>query len=566
MHRKIESDSPSLYKLLVEPARYVIPLFQRGYRWGQREWGTLWGDLKHVESAADGESHFMGFLVMEGEIKPGHVPIYSLVDGQQRLSTSSILLAAIRNVAADNGHDDFANDINGDYLVHPRKPEGDARYRLFPKDRDRANYVALIKNDGSHVDGPMADAMGFFAGKIQADTGGDLQKLNSICHAVLHRLQFVTVVLSHNQNAYEIFKSLNSKGVGLGQSDHIRNFMFMNTPLDRQEEFDRDKWKPLEQSFSNEDDGGLGVKEEKHFSQFFRHFLMDKGYVSPKLISETFEGRFAEKCKTESSLWRVADELKTASSNYAIISSWEEDEDDGVTQSLRGFNDLDSSTTYPLLFVLFAHRAKGDITPKQLAQCIEMLRGFIFRRYICGITSRGYGRLFSRYNKVLAKSKNPVKMLSEVLKRHKHGWPSDEKFVAAFEKFPFYQGGYAWEMLAGIERSRGHREGDNLKKSEVEHVMPQTLTDEWREMLGENADIIYDKWLHLPGNLALTKYNQVLQNHSYETKVGTYRDSHYVITKEIARTYPHHWGVEQMRERGSQMAAEAVQIWIGPDE
>lgn len=562
MNQKIESDSPSLYKLLVEPARYVIPLFQRGYRWGKREWNTLWRDLKHIQDAADGVPHFMGFLVMESEAMPGQVPVYYLVDGQQRLSTCSILVAAIRNVAKNNGHDDLAREINEQYLVHPHK-QGDAHYRLFPKDRDRDNYVALIKNDGTRPENPMANAMEFFVGKVQGNTGGDLQKLEIICHNVLRYLQFVTVILPENQNAYEIFKSLNSKGVGLGQSDHIRNFMFMNTPSARQEEFDRDNWQPLERAFLSQD-GDIGDKEEKNFSQFFRHFLMNEGYVRPKLISATFEERFAEKCKNESSLWAVADELKMASDNYAIITSQADDEDRGVTESLRGFNELYNSTPYPLLLVLFARRAEGDITSQQLAECIEMLRGFIFRRYICHMNPRGYGRLFARYNGAFAKNDDPVVLLSKVLKKHKPGWPDDEKFISAFERFPFYDNGYAWEMLAGIERSRGHREMAGLDDSQVEHVMPQTPTKEWREMLGENADKIHDKWLHLPGNLTLTKYNQVMGNSPYDEKVRQYRDSHYVITKEIAQRYPHHWSEEQMRERGKQLAEEAARIWVGP--
>lgn len=557
MGKTINADAETLFKLLVEPARYIIPLFQRGYRWGPNEWGVLWEDLVNIASAPQGENHFMGFLVMEDEAAPGSIPCYYLVDGQQRLSTSSILLAAIRNVARENGHQDLSQDIDGQYLVHSRK-SGDVRYRLLPKDRDRSDYKALIDGGNQKPQGAMADALNFFMGEIQAHTGGDAKKLEDFCNAVVHRLQFVSAVLPESQNAYEVFKGLNSKSVGLGESDLIRNLMFMNAPQNTHEEFDRDGWKPLEDAFAKQPGAALDRKEEKLFSQFFRHFLMVDSYVGRSDAAVDFEKKFAKRCKTE--LWDVAEELKEAVRYYTIIRSREGDENGTVAQSLKGLNELDSSTTYPLLLALFARRAKGGITDEQLAKCIEMLRGFIFRRYICKYNGRGYGRRFSGANDLLAGNEDPVAALRDFL--IDYGWPSNEKFQLAFEQFPFYENGYAKEMLAGIERAQKHREPADMARSQVEHVMPQTLTDQWREMLGTDAESIHDKWLHMPGNLTLTGYNQQLHNDTFEAKCNIYEKSHYVITAEIPQKFTN-WGEEQIRQRGRQLAEDAARVWIG---
>lgn len=562
MDREMGAGAGSLFKFLAGPSRYIIPLFQRGYRWGHNEWDVLWRDLTQIGSEPEGNHHFMGFLVMESEAKPGIIPCYYLVDGQQRLSTTSILLAAIRNTAERNGHGTFAQKVNEQFLIHPLE-SGDARYRLFPKDRDRSDYKALIDGGNQKPQGAMADALDFFAGKTQEHTGGNAEKLESFCNVVAHRLQFVSAVLPNTQNAYEVFKGLNSKSVGLVESDHIRNFMFMNTPQYRQEEFDRDGWAPLEDAFASAPGDALSKKEEKIFSRFFRHFLMVGKYVSPDDISVVFEERFAEKCKAEASVWAVARDLKESVRHYTIIMSWDNDESAEVTQSLKGLNELDSSTTYPLLLALFAQRAKGDITDEQLSKCIEMLRGFIFRRYICRYNGRGYGRRFSGANDLLAGNESPVVALRDFL--IDYGWPSDEKFQLAFEQFPFYENGYAKEMLAGIERARKHREPANLDASQIEHVMPQTLTDQWREMLGADAESIHDKWLHMPGNLTLTGYNPQLHNDTFEAKCKIYEKSHYVITEEIPQKSTN-WGEEQIRQRGRQFAKDAVRVWIGPKE
>lgn len=303
-----------------------------------------------------------------------------------------------------------------------------------------------------------------------------------------------------SENAYNIFKSLNSTGVPLGPSDLIRNFVFMHVPPDDHDAFDEDLWAPLEDLFARDD----GTLDEDQLSRFFRDFLMADGrYVPPRDAFGSFEARYEATGFLPRAL---ASTLIESARWYAVISGQNVDEAEEVSRALAGLNALDSSTTYPLLLALFSRRAAGGLDSAQLARCIEMLRGFILRRFVCGESSRGYGPMFVR---ALANdSGDPVATLEAYLLER--GWPADQRFEGAFAEFPLYQRGYTKPVLGTLERARGHKEPADLNDAQVEHILPQTLSPMWRAMLGPDAERIHGTWLHRPGNLTLSAYNQEL--------------------------------------------------------
>ena len=285
--------------------------------------------------------------------------------------------------------------------------------------------------------------------------------------------------------------------------------------------------------------------------------MADGRYVPPKDTFESFDARYEA---TDSSPRILAQTLTTSARDYAVISGQQsDDENDEVTRALAGLNALDSSTTYPLLLALFQKRASPEIYAPQLAQCIEMLRGFILRRFICGESSRGYGRMFVR---ALQKGDEPVAALEKYLLER--GWPDDRQFKSAFIEFPLYERGYTREVLEALERARGHKEPADLTGAQVEHVMPQTLNASWIKDLGPDAKIIHAECLHWPGNLTLSGYNLELWNHPFSEKVKRYKDSNIVITRELA-DYDR-WGKEEIRTRGRKLAQEAIVVWNGPKE
>jgi uncharacterized protein with ParB-like and HNH nuclease domain len=542
----------TLGQILYSPSQYVIPVFQRNYRWETAQWGKFWDSLTEIRSPSKRGNHFMGFLVfVPGLAQPGQHTRFHLIDGQQRLATSSILLLALRNVARELSQTDLADEIHQYYLVHPLK-KGDQHYRLLPKKRDHDSYLALVSGEGEPT-GRMADALAYFEEKLSSGTTESPDLLRQVFDAACQRFEFMCATLEA-ENAYNIFKSLNSTGIPLGPSDLIRNFVFMHVPPDDQDEFDRDLWEPLEDRFARAD----GTLDEERFSRFFRDYLMSAGsYVPPKDTFPIFESRFEA---TGFSPVQLAQALTASARHYAIISGQETDENDGVTQALAGLNLLESATTYPLLLALFERWASGAMGAEQLARAIEMLRGFILRRFVCGESSRGYGQMFVR---ALAKDDGDAVGTLEAYLLER-GWPDDHRFEAAFVEFPFYERDYVREVLETIERSRGHKEPADLKAAQVEHVLPQTLNDAWVEALGSDAERIQADWQHRPGNLTLSAYNKELWNHPFQIKRKRYAQSNVVLTRELAKY--ERWTEVEIRERGLSLAREAARIWMGPKE
>jgi uncharacterized protein with ParB-like and HNH nuclease domain len=542
----------TLWEILYSPSQYVIPVFQRNYRWERPNWDQFWESLIEIQKPEKRGNHFMGFLVFFPELaQPGQNTSFYLIDGQQRLTTASILLTAVRNVARQKEQNDLADEIHQDYLVHSRKT-GDHKYRILPKERDHDSYLALISGEGEPT-GRMADALQYFEEQLSANVAEQNNGLRQVFDTLRQRFEFMCATLEKGENAYSIFKSLNSTGVPLGPSDLIRNFVFMHVTPEEQEEFDKDLWRPLEDRFGKQD----GTLDEDQFSRFFRDFLTSEGrYVAPKGTFETFESRYEA---TDFSPKALAEDLLNSARDYAVISGHEPDQNKEVTQALAGLNVLDSSTTYPLLLGIFKKRSLGKIDSPQLAKCIKMLQGFILRRFVCRESSRGYGQMFVR---ATPKEGEPVSMLENYLLQR--GWPDDRRFEAAFVEFPLYERGYTSEVLEALEHARGHREPADLGATQVEHVMPQTLNKAWMDDLGPDAKLIHAECLHWPGNLTLSAYNLELWNHPFAEKAKSYKDSNIVITRELAEY--EHWGKDEIRKRGQKMAAEASTIWIGPKE
>lgn len=542
----------TLGEILYSSSQYVIPVFQRNYRWETAHWTRFWESLIEIQRPEKRGNHFMGFLVFfPGLPQPGQHTTFHLVDGQQRLMTSSILLVALRNVGRQRGQPELADEIHQDYLVHPRN-KGERHYRVLPKERDHDSYLSLVGGEGQAT-GRIADALAYFEGVLSSLVADSPEKLRHVFAAACQRLEFMCATLE-TENPYNIFKSLNSTGVPLGPSDLIRNFVFMHVPPDEQDEFDRDLWAPLEDRFARPD----GTLDEDRFSKFFRDFLMSDGrYVAPKATFTTFESRYAATGFSPKDLARA---LTASVRDYAVISGQQMDKNEGVTEALAGLNVLESSTTYPLLLALFEKRARGAIDVERIAQAIEMLRGFILRRFVCGESSRGYGQMFVR---ALAKDTgDPIKTMETYLLDR--GWPDDHKFETAFAEFPLYQRGYAREVLETLERAHGHKELARMEGAEIEHVMPQTLSNAWIEALGSDVQRVHGDWLHRPGNLTLSAYNKELYNHPFETKRRRYEESNIVLTRNLA-AYDH-WTESEIRDRGQLLAKSAAKIWIGPKE
>jgi hypothetical protein len=537
--------------ILYSPNQYVIPVFQRHYRWDEAEWEKLWENLEELRQPGVTGTHFMGFLVfVPGLPQPGKITAFHLVDGQQRLTTLSLLLIAIRNLARKNKLDALAEEIHSYYLVHPPRRDND-HFRLFPKERDNEDYLTAVKGD-KPVQGRMGRALRHFEGKLASALNVSSEPdLRGIFDLLCQRLEFMCATLEH-ENAYNIFKSLNSTGIPLEAADLIRNFIFMHVSPDDQDAFDFDLWRPLETRFNDT----LGNFSGGEFSDFFRAFLQKGGrYVKQDETFETFEERYEASGFAPVDL---AKELTTFANYYDIIRGRSPEAAPNVDSWLAHLRSLESSTTYPLLLSLFHQRAQAALSNDDLAKCLKLLCGFIMRRFLCGESSRGYGRLFVKACEVLEGD------IAHALYNYlaSKGFPDDLQFESAFVNFNLYQRGYGKFILESLEALNNHKEPADTSAAEIEHIMPQTLSDLWRKDLGPDAEKIHSQWLHTPGNLTLSAYNRDLWNHPFSEKKKQYAQSNIVMTRRLSESGK--LDEDEIRTRGKALAESASKLWFGP--
>lgn len=483
-------------------------------------------------------------------------PTYQVIDGQQRLITFALILSALRYLALQYHQEMLAAEIEEGFLIHKFRTH-EERYRIYPRLRDRDEFIEAIIKPNLEIDGNIGDAFRYFTNELnELVEPSPAEKLREIFDLLKARLEFVYIQLD-NENPYEIFKSLNSKGVPLSEADLIRNFVFMHVKPGNQDAFDDEQWRPLEAHFEYETGEHEGELDSVLATKFFRDHLMKSGnYIPNTVVFETFERHYGATFDP----FAVAAQLRQDVHYYDIIRGRRPHPDQAVNASLDKLRKLDSTTTYPLLLTLMQKVGDGAMTAAELSKAVELISGFILRRYAANQTSRSYGRWF-----VVACGElgdEPLENLNRYLVEK--GFPTDRQFHTVFTIFPWYVRSYANVVLQALERDYGHKEQVDLSPASLEHIMPQTLNSPWRKLLGDNADDIHEQWLHTIGNLTLSAYNPELYNHPFPDKKEEYARSKITLTSELAKYET--WGEAEIKARAAKLVAQASHIWIGPDE
>ncbi|WP_306359199.1 DUF262 domain-containing protein [Nocardia sp. CC227C] len=562
--------SETTFAALVQGEKqFQIPLYQRTYSWTDKQLAQLWNDIcEQADLLAEGDrstTHFCGSVVLApSPLNDASFARWLVVDGQQRLTTLSLALAAIRDhVAATDARQ--RERIDEQYLIN-KFQDGDGYFRLLPTQADRGAYGEHIRNTHGGSGGErVGSAYRFFRQALvaAAEDPAEPRDVSHIEKAITTRLTLVQVVADRDDNVHRIFESLNNTGLKLSQADLLRNYLFMRLPT-RGEYVYQTYWLPLQRSLTNEQlehlmwlqlvlDGGVRVRRQDMYSAQQRRFIRDG--------------------ESEADIEAYVRELHRRAQQFRRIAEPEREPDLEVRRSLRRIDQWQAATTHPVLMMLLDKRETGEISSAELARALSYIESFLIRRMICQRPTQGLNRIFQELPGQLPEGMSVVDGLRHALSGPRRYWSTDAELREAIATKPFFWQG-KWEqrrlVLQRLEESYEHPEPVDFTNSKltIEHVLPQQPGDEWLEMLaadtdtGETAQELHERLVHTLGNLTLTAENSRLSNHPFQRKQDLLAGSHLEMNRRIAATS--RWGAREIAARAAELADQAIKLWPGP--
>lgn len=556
----MKANATRLLEFINNASQFIIPIYQRNYSWDRNKCKQLWDDIWRAGKTEGISGHFLGSIVYVEE-DLGTVSLKSpllVIDGQQRLTTVTLLLAAMREAVSGNEIVEGFSEakITGYYLLNPLE-SGDRKYRLLLSDVDRSSLL--------HILGAPEPKEASLAINVNYDLFRewirDCPDLKTLCLG-LQKLQIVDIALNRgSDNPQLIFESMNSTGMALSQADLIRNYLLMGLAPDEQAELYNGFWRPMELDFGQE-------AYKTQFDSFIRHYLSWKTGDIPNInrIYDEFkvfaQGEYSKGRTTKD----ILEDLRKSSKHFCNMAlPLEKDRD--LQNVFSDLKELKVNVAFPMLLEWYHDYSIGVLEKDDLLVAVRLVESYVFRRAVCGIATNSLNKTFLTFNRSLDKDNylESIKASFALLGSYKR-FPKDIEFRQAFmTKNMFDNRRKYWAY-----RLENHNRKEPVDRGDytVEHIMPQkeNLSSDWKKELGSEWERIHEQYLHTVGNLTLTGYNSEYGAKSFAEK----RDG-----KNGFSTSPLHmnfglgqtptWNEDAIKERAKNLCDLAVKTWGAPD-
>ncbi|BCN43449.1 DUF262 domain-containing protein [Prescottella equi] len=535
----------------------LIPVYQRNYDWKLKHCARLFDDLIEIVRQ-DRESHFFGAIVSHPETSFTSV----VIDGQQRLTTTSLLMLALVRSLEDgtvsSQNPNLASDIRDSFLVLKDKHDA-VKFKLKPVKNDNDAYSRLLRGDTPIESSTVTANYRYFRERIAA---GELDG-DQIWEAIF-RLQVMALDLEKQDDPQRIFESINSTGLELSEADKIRNVVLMHQPSHEQEDLYENYWNRIEQAVDYRTDW------------FIRFYLVSKTGKTPRqdAVYEAFRDyQKNAKASTRDILSEMRDyaeysrELNTASTGIAA-----------ADKRLRRFNMVKHDVTLPLTMPLLGEVKAGTVSAQDFTEVVGILDTYLFRRFVCGVPTNALNKIFATLYPEIHRLRGEEDRFSDVLayslrrRTTSSRFPTDDEFKESFATRNLYNikgenRSYLFECLENNWSNDTHDIAQALESQSIsiEHIMPQTLTSAWRQDLGADAEEIHATWCNRIGNLTVTGYNSSYSNSPFADKkkrdngfdASPYRLNALLKSSDV-------WTVAQLEERTQALTAVALKYWPLP--
>ncbi|WP_033787417.1 DUF262 and DUF1524 domain-containing protein [Helicobacter pylori] len=548
--------------------QFVIPIYQRLYSWKKEQCEQLWDDIIKIGGNDKMNGHFIGsILYVRDGITHSNNPLL-IIDGQQRLTTITLLFIALRSHLSDEVKilEKFSRKKMESYLINSDE-KGDKKFRLILSESDKDTLLSLIDKNKRKPSEPSLKIMENFK-LFEEWIRKNPDKLETIFKG-LEKLMIVWIALKKGKDDPQlIFESMNSKGIELTQTDLIRNYIVMETEVEKQEGFYNQYWRAMEEDFKQNEtlfkQNKKSSKQNKDlFDRFVRHYLTIKTGKIPneKKVYEDFKD-YQQKEGIE-----IEDLLKDLQKycGYFCQIAFKKEADKDLNKALGFLVDLEMDVIYPLLLELYSDYSDGVLSRQDFILIIALTESYICRRAVCGLGTNSLNKVFPFVTKKINKDQ-----YLESMKVHfgylteKQRFPNNDEFKNLFITIDFYHFQKREYFLERLENFNT-KEPVNTQECTIEHIMPQTLTEEWKRDLGGNFQAIHDKYLHTIGNLTLTGYNKEYSNNSFQEKRDMekgFKQSPLKLNQSLKDLES--FGEKEIEKRANDLADWALKIWTYP--
>ncbi|WP_058259748.1 DUF4268 domain-containing protein [Fenollaria timonensis] len=541
--------------------RFIIPVYQRNYDWKIENCKQLYDDLVKVIKN-DRRSHFFGSMVSVYE-PSGKNMEFLVIDGQQRLTTVSLLLLAMYNLINAGiliPKDEFlGNRIYEEYLVDKYQPK-ETRIKLKPVKNDQKAYGKLFNDTDEYIrESNLTTNYNYFYERIQKQE----ISIDELFDA-LFRLEIINITLNNEDNPQLIFESLNSTGLDLSEGDKIRNFILMGLPSKEQDEYYDKYWNRIEECTKYD------------VSSFVRDYLSIKQLAIPsqKKIYMSFKDYVDQKSIETEELLK---DLLAYAKRYEILLSGGT-ENKALDACIYRLNRLETTVTRPFFLEVLRLYDENKLDISELAEIFLITENYLFRRTICDLPTNALNKIFSTLHREITRyegnDEGYVEKFKYALlsKKDRARFPDDDEFAERFTERQIYQMNsknkiYIMERLENystLEDKDVYCHCDDGTYS-IEHIMPQHLTPAWIKALGEDYEEIHEMWLHRIANLTLTAYNSKYSNSTFEEKKSMkngFGDSGIRMNTYIAKKDK--WTLAELEERNQYLMGRSLEIWAAP--
>ncbi len=543
--------------------RFIIPVYQRNYDWKIENCKQLYNDLVKVVKNEQ-KNHFFGSIVSVYE-PSGRNTDFLVIDGQQRLTTVSLLLLAMYNLMEKGviqpEEPSLKEQIYEDFLVDKYQPK-ETRMKLKPIKNDQNAFGKLFGDERDYIQGSnLTTNYSYFYDRIQKQEITIDQLFDAVC-----KLEIINITLNNEDNPQLIFESLNSTGLDLSEGDKIRNFILMGLPADKQNDYYERYWNKIEE-YTKYD-----------VSAFIRDYLSIKQLEIPsqRKIYSSFKD-YVESVSIETK--QLLEDLLEYARRYYILLAGNTG-NKVLDACIYRLNRLETTVTRPFFLEVLRLYDEKKISMEQVGESFLITEKYLFRRTVCDLPTNALNKIFLMLHREIVRydgtENDYVEKLKYALlsKKERARFPDDDEFAAAFSERQIYLMNaknkiYILERLenAGTAEDKDIYRHCDAGEYSIEHIMPRHLTPAWVEELGENYQKVHEVWLHRIANLTLVAatYNSRYSNSSFEEKKSMkngFSDSGIRLNAFVEKQ--NHWTEAEMKERSRSLTKEALEIWNLP--